>query len=422
MTAAPADGTGQAADEGLLRERAARVAECMARPLAVAASRTAPSSVWARSDPASAAPPRRPLANMPSTAPTREHRQRIQAEHQHESTSWLHRALELAHGVIWAGSMERSERERWSYLRFLAWALEAAQRWAERSGRPLPTVYVFHHPQDSLRARLGIKSRDTFRAYLRDWTNAGLIDFRSHVTEADVGPDGGWGGRRRVTDGTVYAVKLDPRRNPSTPARLRRHDLAHQGYRDLEADRAAGRTAHAELDHLSPRKPSQSLTLRRGARSRNPLVEWSLPPGRVSLPLQVTDYVLADASAMLELPHLRRRDRGPAVDRAARAIARELNDAPNLGAYRQLLWDMLRRHDEGVDYFHAVHTQILRVRGEIPEGYPRRPGALLTGRLKSSGLWDKIKAGAPRRVGLRPRSCSTGSAADHSPAGGHGNG
>lgn len=320
-----------------------------------------------------------------------------------EHLRWKERAYELAQDAIWAGSMERSARERYAYVRFLAFALEdAARRYQDK---PLPTVHVFHHPKESIRAELGIGSDNTFRRYLEDWAAAGLVDARDHVTTADLGS-----GPHRVKDGTVFAVKLDPARNPDQPARLRAHDLK-ASWRDLEADQAAGRTAHAELQAMKARKSAKSLTPREDASSVNPLVRWSLPPARLQSPLTVTSHssdAAPELADMLALRHTLRADRNRQVERCGQAIARELQDPDDLMAYCDILWQLLRLHDQGTDRFHAVHQQIRRVVAEIAEGAVKRGGALLTARLKEQGLWDELMATPRVRVGTRPAAVPAG--------------
>ena len=79
-----------------------------------------------------------------------------------------------------------------------------------------------------------------------------------------------------------------------------------------------------------------------------------------------------------------------AVDVAAQAVARALGDTRNLGFYRRLVWQLLRAHDRGWDFFGVVYAETVRALADKREGYARKAGALLVSRLKKSSCLDEL--------------------------------
>ncbi|WP_218142904.1 hypothetical protein, partial [Deinococcus reticulitermitis] len=105
-----------------------------------------------------------------------------------------------------------------------------------RGHRLPPSQLVMHQAQELLAAALGAH-RVTVWRWSRELERAGLLATRAHkATTRHRGAD--------VTrnDGTLYAVPLRASHKP----RLRFDDLRHQ-YRDLDADRHAGKTAFQVL-------------------------------------------------------------------------------------------------------------------------------------------------------------------------------
>ncbi len=84
------------------------------------------------------------------------------------------------------------------------------------------------------------------------------------------------------------------------------------------------------------------------------------------------------------------KNRNAAVGVAAGALARALGDTRSLGFYQRLVWQLLRAHDRGWDFFGVVYTETVRVLADRREGYAKKPGALLVSRLKKSGCWDEL--------------------------------
>ena len=99
---------------------------------------------------------------------------------------------------------------------------------AARAYPVVPSQVTFHQPQELLARALGCHLVTVWR-----WTAAleavGLLDARAHFTTSN--------GTTR-TDGTLYAVSL----KAGHRAHLPHDDLKHE-WRDLDGDRAAGRTA-----------------------------------------------------------------------------------------------------------------------------------------------------------------------------------
>jgi hypothetical protein len=133
------------------------------------------------------------------------------------------------------------------------------------------------------------------------------------------------------------------------------------------------------------------------------LLLWALPPHQQKIPLNLTVAATApgDLLSVLDVPHANRSERGTVVDAAARAYASQLGD-PNVDYYRWLFWQLLRLHDRGQDYFSTLYTMLCRVRADKLEGFARKPGALLTARLKEGGLWDLLRSTPAYRVGPKP--------------------
>ena len=295
------------------------------------------------------------------------------------------------HADFWEMSRERSRellagmtspnmRRAWTYLH--STAIEYAHR---RGFSPYATEIVMHCPSEIAALELMI-GRTTLWRYLQEWREQGLVDWRGHSTTVN--------GETRK-DGTLYAVRLWPTRGKR--ARVRYEDLKHQGWRDLAGDIERGRTAHRQMKQ-SYRRTEESA-------NHNRILQWALPPLQAEAPLPMTvptPGVPATSAAMLELRHAGRAQRGSLVDTAARAIARELNDARSLNWYRHLLWQLLRLLDRGRDLLDTVHTAVLRARADHRERFARKPGALLLSRLRHSGLLEEIESVPRHRVGIAP--------------------
>lgn len=111
------------------------------------------------------------------------------------------------------------------------------------NGDQPPCQIVMHLPAEMLAAQRHV-SDDTLRSWTSKLVALGHIAARPHytsMTNAD-------GQQRTVIDGTVYAVRLTPGHH----AYLTYDDLNRQ-YRNLDADRKAGRTAYNAIQNAQRR-------------------------------------------------------------------------------------------------------------------------------------------------------------------------
>lgn len=125
----------------------------------------------------------------------------------------------------------------------------------------------------------------------------------------------------------------------------------------------------------------------------NLILEWSLSPQYTQNPV-MSDCCNAPAAALetvLDLPYAAKDDRNSMVASAASSICAALADAKSHAFYCQLLWNLLRHHDRGQDYFQQVYQMIVRVRVDFQEGFARSAGALLLSRLKRWKVWDQLR-------------------------------
>jgi DNA-binding transcriptional ArsR family regulator len=248
-------------------------------------------------------------------------------------------------------------------------ALHVAQR---RGYAPRVSQVSFHIPAEIVAYALSIH-RSTLYAHLPTLKERGLLDYRAHRTTHN---------GRTVADGTVWSVKVDPRRAP--PARIRFDDLKHK-WRDLGADVEAGRTAYATI--------RQSGTEKEGKVLRIPLLlSWALPGDPNQTPLFMTVGLRAQGGpeTVLDVPHAAKAERGQMVDLAARSLCQYLGD-DSINFYRWILWRFLRLYDQGQDYFAPFHTMILRAGADHREGFARSAGALLVSRLKRWEVWGVLR-------------------------------
>jgi hypothetical protein len=245
------------------------------------------------------------------------------------------------------------------------------------------THVTFHIPAEMVAHHLGIH-RCTLWRNLPELKRLGLVDARAHCTTVN---------NQTRNDGTVWKIKLRPKRGKA--ARLSYEDLKHQ-WRDLEADIRSGRTAYQEMQQSKPERESYNLVV-------EGLLPWALPPRQQKTPLNLTvaNTSPGDLTSVLDVPHAQRDERGAVVDAAARSCACQLGD-PNVDYYRWLFWQLLRLHDHGQDHFSTLYTMLCRVRADKLEGFARKPGALLTARLKEGGLWDLLRSTPAYRVGPKP--------------------
>lgn len=267
------------------------------------------------------------------------------------------------------------------YRALLVVALQVA---AERRYVEGTTSVAFHLPGELVAFELGDISRTTLGRYTAELKAAGLVDQSGHRTR--------FGGAVRQS-GSVWRVKLDPRRG--SRVRLTYDDLTHE-WRDLEDDVKHGRTVHRWKEEQKARRESASGQSNGGRFKRAPqtkfLLQWALKPGRLDFltPLTVQFQAESQPYALLDVVSASIEGRREAVERAAHSIASHLQD-PSIAFYRQLVWQLLRRHDAGEDRVSAVYHAVVRAGVDAKEGFAKRAGALLTARLKESGLLRWLK-------------------------------
>ncbi len=243
---------------------------------------------------------------------------------------------------------------------------------------PKTSQVSFHIPAEIVATALSIH-RSTLYEHLPQLKALGLVDARAHRTTHR---------GRTVADGTVWSVKLNPQRGKS--ARVSYQDLKHK-WRDLGADIERGRTAWRQI--------RQSSTQKGKPVNYQLLLDWALPHQDSKTPLSMT--VGFGLEGVLDVPYAARSERGQMVDGAARAMAHHLGDE-SVNFYRWLLWQLLRVHDRGQDYFGSVYQMLLRAGVDHQEGFARSAGALFVSRLKQWEVWEQLKSTPPYAVGPKP--------------------
>ncbi len=255
----------------------------------------------------------------------------------------------------------------------------------KRSYRGACTLTV-HTVMELVGYCLGVRSSSTLYSYLHTLKGLGLLDFRGHVTTITLtGEDGGEHEVNRC-DGALLCVRL----GGCKAAKLSRYDFA-EAPRDLQGDIERGHTAFRLI-----RKVEGSLVPSEGRKKLQVLILWSLNPAQLfsetSLEHDPSDFrSFVPAGYPTEIFDVAgSKNRNQAVGVAAGAMARALGDVRSLGFYQRLLWQLLRAHDRGWDFFGMVYHETVRVLADKREGYANRPGGLLISRLKKSGCWEEL--------------------------------
>ncbi len=246
-----------------------------------------------------------------------------------------------------------------------------------------------HQSAELLAQVLGMGDASLYR-YLPMLRDVGLIDYRGSKSSATFE-----GESCTRADGTLIAIAL----RPGTQAKLDINDYGT--YRDLDADRRAGRTAYRYRSQLR-----ESLKVSMGQWGLKPLVIWALAPGYChSLPLDVTLSLPSLAlETILDVPAVDFSERCKAVELAAGAVAANLADGQSHRFWCDVLWRLLRLHDQGraEGSFGVVYHVVKRCVIDAQEGFARKPGALAQSRLKGWAGWDELRRVELRRVALPP--------------------
>ncbi len=229
-----------------------------------------------------------------------------------------------------------------------------------------PSQVTIHQPQELMARALGCHVVTVWR-WAQDLIGAGLIAARAHFTTSK--------GSTRA-DGTLYAVTL----KAGHRAHLAHDDLTHS-WRDLDGDRAAGRTAWKALQG--------SETRDRGAWLKA-LQSWAVAPGSVHDDPLLPDHcrppgTLQDAAHALPLVATAHPDKRPAlVGVIASTIARALSDQHSRRFWCGAIWNAWTAEVEGRAGLQVLAAQLARLDADVRE-WPtlKRPAALLVSRLRA---------------------------------------
>lgn len=243
-----------------------------------------------------------------------------------------------------------------------------------RGHSPQVSQVVIHQPVEVMAKALGM-SRVTLYAHLGILKALGLIYSKAHT--------GSWYGLSRKT-GTLFAVAF----RPHLRARLTREDLKHK-WRDLEADTMReGRTAWAFLQTLQSQRNTETAC-------RTALKSWAVNPGQTQLNPVTSDCKgsLRETVYQLEMLSETHYSKRPGlIDSFAKALALGFLDSHNLNFWRKLLWDALKRENEGLSTLYRLSNALTRLMADVEEWKGlKAPGALLVYRLKECGLWDELR-------------------------------
>ncbi len=230
-----------------------------------------------------------------------------------------------------------------------------------------PSQVTIHQPQELMARALGCHVVTVWR-WTQDLVTAGLVAARAHYTSSK--------GATRA-DGTLYAVSLQA----GHVAHLAHDDLAHE-YRDLDGDRAAGRTAWKVLQGSEQRQVEGWFQVLRN---------WAVTPGSVNDPPLFSDHcrppgTLQDAAHALPLLAQAHPSKRPGlVGVLASSISHALQDQHSRRYWCRVIWNAWMAEVEGRAGLQVLAAQLARLDADRRE-WPglRKPGALLTSRLKVS--------------------------------------
>lgn len=280
----------------------------------------------------------------------------------------------------------------------------------DEDGNPPPQI-VLHSSAELNAAQIGI-SENTVRDYTAQLVEDGFLYARPHYTTMTTED----GEQITAIDGMLYAVRLAP----GHTARLRYEDYKKQ-YRNLDADRAAGRTAYnaiknalrrakeaqeaaqnpnAVLDGEKNTAGSQDLTGRVQAELREQLRRWAVIPGNITLenPLNTDPAVFSpeEVAARLNgvqdvvylLPTLadaHHSKRAALVGIMAATIAKDLGDAKSRNYFCKIIWQAWQDELEGRSGLQHLAAQLQRLEVDRREWKElRNPAALLAARLRAA--------------------------------------
>jgi hypothetical protein len=267
------------------------------------------------------------------------------------------------------------------------------------AGGPLRQV-VLHLSSEMLAATLGCNEATAWR-WTQQLEQLGYLQARPHYSNR-TNKDG-----KRVTaiDGTLYAIRLAV----GHQAYLSYEDLT-RSYRDLDADRDAGRTAHRAITAAKELKNKSTVlddeNKMQGSTNisittkylRQQLQTWAVTPGQVKPPL-IHDPCIFDPDELDEaietvqdviylLPTVAEahpKKRAALVGILGAALARALDDQHSRAWYCKTIWKAWAAGIEGRAGLQILAAQLARLDVDRREWSElKRPAALLAKRLKSA--------------------------------------
>ncbi|MFK7604226.1 hypothetical protein ACI3L1_18685 [Deinococcus sp. SM5_A1] len=280
-----------------------------------------------------------------------------------------------------------------------------------KRGGGWPRQIVLHLSAEMLAAKLG-RNVDTVRVWTKALIALGYLDARPHHSRATRN-----GQQGTVVDGTLYAIRLQP----GHKAKLSFKDLS-KSYRDLDADRHAGRTAFRVIDraewleqqaleHLTEQSKNgnsvpdgesyirgSTPALIRAQYLLDQLKTWAVTPGQVQDPLfsdpriytpdELAGAVQTVQDVIYLLPTVAETHadkRAALVSILGAALARALNDQHSRRWYCKTIWAAWTTELEGRGGLQVLAAQLARLDVERQEwGTLRRPAALLNARLRAA--------------------------------------
>lgn len=268
-----------------------------------------------------------------------------------------------------------------------------------------PRQVVLHLPAEMLAEALEV-SDNTIREWAAQLAEVGHVQSRAHLTSMTTRD----GEQMTAADGTLYAVRLAP----GHTARLRYADYKRV-YRDLDADRKAGRTAHnairwakqraemraeAEAVQHAEKNTSESFITQEGSAARAEILtqlrQWAVIPGNITSknPLDTDSEVFgADELNTVQdvvylLPTLaaaHRSKRAALVGMMAATIAQDLNDQHSRRYWCKTIWQAWQAELEGRDGLQHLAAQLQRLAVDIAEWKAmKNPAAVFAARMRAA--------------------------------------
>lgn len=178
---------------------------------------------------------------------------------------------------------------------------------------------------------------------------------------------------------------------------------------------AAETRAKNNVQPVKNRNLQQSIRGPMRAIDEKILIEWALTPflqdndNHVSMTVAQAFFNGLDVVFSLRsLTEISKRDRTEAVEKVAGQLATQFDDHDNLTFWTWLLWQLIRGHAQGQDYFDDVSHILSRVLHDVQHDETmnartlKRPASIVVKELKKCGVWDALKELRRYRVGRAP--------------------